>query len=186
MNLPSRLQIAESCRPRRRAGALHRAPDRRPTPAPSFLRQDHPRPPGHLARGQRLKRRSPAGHGSGVPVAVQPEELCLPDMIGGYIDHRAVIGQRHVRVRIVLIDAMQDDSWIANGLGSLVHRHRQERIAVREHEMARPGVTRWSVAAAAQQSSSLSRLTRQHIEPGSVGARACDEKVVATRYSRSQ
>jgi hypothetical protein len=85
-----------------------------------------------------------------------------------------------------MIDAMQDRSGIANGLESLVDRHGPERVAVREHEMARRCVARQDVTAAAKQSSSLSRLTRQHLKPGSVGARAGDEKVIATRYLRSQ
>jgi hypothetical protein len=42
--------------------------------------------------GNVLKRHSPAGHGSGVPVAVQPEEFRLPELIGLYVDNRAVIG----------------------------------------------------------------------------------------------
>ena len=137
--------------------------------------------PAIRREGNGFKRHSPAGHGSGVPVAVQPEELRLLDMIGGYVDNRAVIGHRHVRVSMVLIDAVQDRSGITNGLESLVHRHGPERVTVREHEMARPGVARRDVAAAAKQSSSLSRLTRQHLEPGSVDARACDQKVMATR-----
>src|SRR6185295_7727483 len=106
--------------------------------------------PAVRRKGSGFKRHSPAGHGSGVPVAVQPEEFCLLDTIRGYVDNRAVIGHRHVRVSMVLINAVQDRSGITNGLESLVQRHGPERVAVREHEMARPGVARHDIAAAAK------------------------------------
>ena len=105
---------------------MHRAPDREPTPAPSCLPSDHPRPPGHPARGQHAKRHWPAGHGSGVSVAVQPDESCPLDTIGWYVNNRAVVGHRHVRVSMVSDRCRAGPEW----------DHQRARIA---GSQARPG-----------------------------------------------